>query len=1556
MKTVEFLAHLRSLDIQISVDGDKLRCNAPEGVLTSNLQREIRDRKVELVAFLHHAKTTLQPSEFQRSPRRTSAPRLSFAQQRLWFLEQLVPGNAFYNIPTAMRLTGALNIVAVEQSFNEIVRRHETLRTRFRMQDAHPVQVIAPDIALSLPVVDLRSLRLEDQFAQVQTLAIAESQQPFDLAQAPLLRVKLLQLDQAEFVLLLTLHHIISDGWSIGVLVRELGTLYTAFANEQPSPLADLPLQYADFADWQRNWLQGDVLESQLTYWRQQLENLPALDLPTDRPRPPVQQYRGATRSLELSADLSHALESLSQDSGVTLFITLLAAFQTLLCRYTGQTDIAIGSPIANRNRSEIEGLIGFFVNSLVMRTDLSGDPTFSELLERSRQVALDAYAHQDLPFERLVEELQPDRDLSRNPLFQVVLALQNAPREALELPGVILNPIEFDPGTTRFDLEFHVSHSTHLGDLTGGTTGLTVLAVYNTDLFDAATIAQMLQSFQTLLVSITTNPNQSISRLPILTTDEYQRLVKWNRTQVPYATDQCIQQLFEAQVERTPDALAVASATVQLTYRELNDRSNQLAHYLRSHNITAETPVGICVDRSPDLLIGLLGILKAGGAYVPIDSAFPAERLAFMLNDAQTAILLTQQHLIDRFSDICDSLKQRVICLDHWDTFAACSQENLNPCVTANNLAYIIYTSGSTGQPKGVLVEHRSLLNLIFWHQRAFEISASDRATQVAGIAFDACGWELFPYLTAGASIHIPDDITRTSPTHLQAWMVEQQITISFLPTPLAEKIFDLDWSNSNALRFLLIGGDKLRQLPVALPFTVVNNYGLTETTVVATSGQITDDVPTIGDAIANTQLYVLDANLQPVPLGAKGELYVGGHGLARGYLNRSELTAERFITNPINPGSRLYKTGDCVRYRANGQLEFLGRLDEQVNLRGYRIELGEIETALAQHPAVQAAIAIADEHEGDPRLIAYVTQRPDPLDANQTTELQAEQVLQWQMLYEETYGQPAPVDPTFNIIGWNSSYTGQPLPAKQIQEWVDRRVDYILSLQPQRVLEIGCGTGLMLFRLAPHCTQYCGTDFSEVGLRSIGQQLSDGSLPHVELLQKVATDFDGIPPNFDAVILNSVVQYFPSIEYLVQVIEGAIQALHTPKDASAPSGFIFLGDIRSLPLLKAFHTSVQLYQAESSLDKSQLRQRVQTQILRESELVIDPAFFQALRDRFPEVTHVQIDLTEGHHHNEMTQFRYNVTLHIGTKITAPTDSPTWLNWTNDRLSLSSVKQLLHEQPDFLGITQIPNARLSHAMQAVQWLEGAEAPETVGEFRGMQAASGVDPEALRSLIDELPYTIRLCESGSSAGHYDVLFIHNGNKTTPEFPLVKHSNSWQSYANNPLHAKLAAHLVPQLRSHLSKKLPDYMIPSQFIVLESFPLTPNGKINRRALPKPEGTRSQSIKTYAPPRSEVEQLLTEIWCTVLSLKQVSIYDNFFELGGHSLLATQLVSRIRDIFEVELPLRSLFETPTIDGLATEIERLQNSMVKSKVPAIVPLSRESYRVKLSSLQNDPK
>ena len=872
-----------------------------------------------------------------RRPVRSHAP-LSFAQQRLWFLHQLEPDSIAYNMPTALRLTGRLNPDALEWGVNEIIRRHEVLRTTFRLIDNQPVQIIAEQLTIEMPVVDVQTEH------DVMRLATEEAQRPFDLENGPLVRARLLRLNADEWVLIFTTHHIISDGWSMGVLVNEMAALYKSYIEEQPSTLPELPVQYADFSEWQREWLTQGNLERQLQYWKQQLGGeLPVLELPTDRVRPPRQSFRGAVRRFSLPEELSASIKNLGREEGATLFMTLLAAFQSLLHRYTNQTDILIGTGIANRNRAELESLIGFFVNTLVLRTDFAGRPTFRELLQHLRDLTLAAYAHQDLPFEKLVEELQPARDLSRNPIFQVSFALQNAPMQELELPGLVLRTQEFETLTTRFDLECH------MWDVDGGLQGF---LFYSTDLFDEATIERLIEHYRKLLEAVVANPDQRISELEFLTEDERRKLLfEWNDTQHPITRDICVHQVFETHAAKTPDALAVEFAGERLTYAELNERADRLAYQLRALGVGPEVLVGLRVERSLELIIGMLGILKAGGAYVPLDPSYPSERLQFIIEDAKLAVIATPEgpSATDQKHSSDPDLIRGV---DPWDP---------------RHLCYVIYTSGSTGQPKGVAITHGSLMNLVRWHQRVYQVTAADRATQVAGLAFDASVWEVWPYLTAGASIHIAEEETRLSPQKLIEWLDAKRITISFLPTPLAEAVLDEPWPQEVCLRTLLTGGDRLRQAPRGgLPFQLANNYGPTENTVVTTWTFISEKShapPPIGRPVDNATVYVLDQELRLAPIGVTGELFTGGENLARGYLNRPELTAERFIPNPfsVEPGERLYRTGDRVRLLGDGQIEFLGRVDEQVKVRGFRIELGEIEATLAALDEIREAVVVA-------------------------------------------------------------------------------------------------------------------------------------------------------------------------------------------------------------------------------------------------------------------------------------------------------------------------------------------------------------------------------------------------------------------------------------------------------------------------------------------------------------------------------------------------------------------------------------------------------------------
>ena len=979
MNTTELLSELGRLNVTLRAEDGKLILAGPKGALTPALRAELTERKTEILMFLNNGGTLRPVKPPLKAVSRKGKLPLSFSQQRLWFLDQYEPGKSFYNVSLALRLSGRINIAVLEQCFNEIIQRHEALRTIFAILDGEPVQIISAPVSRLLAVVDLGAHPESEREDEARRLASEEARQSFDLARGPLFRASLITLGDDDHVLVLVMHHIVSDGWSMGVLSRELSVLYRAFIYSQPSPLAELPIQYADYAVWQRDWLKGAELDRQLSYWKKQLDGAPGvLSLPTDHPRPAVQSYRGARHSIELSKELTGGLKTLSRKEGVTLFMTLLAAFQTLLYRSTGQKDVVVGSPIANRNRTEIEGLIGFFANTLVLRTDLSGNPSFREVLERVRKTALEAYEHQDLPLEKLVEQLNPERNLSHSPLFQVMFVLQNTPAGERDLPGVTLSQMKLESSTTKFDLSVAMSEQSD---------GIKGTLEYSTDLFDEATIIRLGDHFLTLLEGIVATPEQYVSDLPILTKlEKRQLLVEWNATDRDYPTNKCIHRWFEEQVGRTPDAVAVLFEDKQLTYRELNQRANYLAHYLLRLGVGPESPVGICVERSLELIIGILGILKAGGAYIPLDPCFPKERLAFICEDTRIPVLLSQERLLQSLPQFGGA----VVCLDRdWEHISR--ESNLNPKsrVAAENLAYIIYTSGSTGTPKGVQVPHCAVVNILTDVKASIGVCERDAIPLVANICFDISVLEMFLPLIAGGRLVLASLQVVTDGKRLHDMLSANNITVMNATPATWRLLLQAGWTGMDKLT-ILSGGEALQTEFAAQLLSraraVWNLYGPTETTIYSSGAayQLASDRPTvsIGRPIANTQFYILDEQLQPLPVGVAGQLYIGGAGLTRGYLNRTDLTAASFVPNPFSeePGARLYKTGDLARYLADGSVEFLARMDHQIKLRGFRIEPGEIEAILSEHREILQSVVVAREDiTGDKRLVAYVVAQND-------------------------------------------------------------------------------------------------------------------------------------------------------------------------------------------------------------------------------------------------------------------------------------------------------------------------------------------------------------------------------------------------------------------------------------------------------------------------------------------------------------------------------------------------------------------------------------------------
>lgn len=1481
------------------------------------LRERLLKLQLEAARQRRHTTNTIVPRDRDSGP----VP-ASYAQERLWFLDQMGLVGAAYNISLALRLSGSLNESALEGSFAELVRRHETLRTRFEIVNGVPTQIIESAQTLEFQRADLEEI--DDPLRRESDLLVLmqrEQLHQFTLAKGPLFRVMLVQLTRLEHALLITMHHIISDGWSIGVLVRELSALYAAYVRGQPSPLAELPAQYADYAIWQRQWLKGEFLENQLRYWSARLTGAPAqLQMPTDRPRPAVESFSGATRRFELPASLTGALEELARLEGATLFMVILAAFQLLLARWSGQRDIVVGSPIAGRKHREIEGLIGFFVNTLALRTELSGDLTFRQLLQRVKEATIGAYANQDLPFEKLVTELRPERNLTRQPIFQVMLALQNFPQEQLDLAGLTWKWDNCEYLTTHFDLTLYLYKVPQ---------GLSAILEYATDLFYPETIERLTGHFATLLEGITVDPDRPILELPLLDAEQMRELlIDWNSTGAAYPRTRCVHEIFSDWVNLTPESPAVRFRGYTLSYAELDRQANRLAHHLRSLGVGPDVVVAVHLERSLEMVIGLLATMKAGGAYLPLDPSHPEERLTFLLGEAHASIVLSTEELSGRLpSDV-----KHVVRVDEAILFLGQPTTPPDPQTHATNLAYVLYTSGSTGRPKAVGVVHRNITRLLL-ETNYIQITSKDVFLQLAAPTFDASTFEIWGALLHGATLVVyPDqdvDLER-----LQQVIEQERVSVLWLTAGLFHRTLDERPQALSSLKWLLAGGDALsvshvkRTLDQFPSCRLINGYGPTEATTFSVCFGITNaatletSVP-IGRPIANTRVYVLDERLQAVPVGFGGELYIAGDGLARGYLHHPESTAERFIANPFGAaGSRMYRSGDLVRWRPNGTLEFLGRVDNQVKIRGYRIEPGEIEAVLLEHPAVkQCVVQPREDSPGDRRLVCYIVGDRNGALQNAAAEktpqkLRTAVVSEWETLYESTYGGQSPeTGPSF--VGWNSSFTGEAIPEPEMQEWLSSTIARIRRLQPARVLEIGCGVGLLLQQLAPECLVYVGTDFSAAALAQLQRWISGQEhLSHVDLLHRPATELQDLSAgSFDTLILNSVVQYFPDIEYLLAVLRQAIPLL-------TPGGKIFIGDVRHFGSLTMFHSAVQLGKASATISVGQLKKRIARAVAQDKELVIDPQFFRLLPGNLPGISSAEVHLKRGRSSNELTRYRYDVTLQVGTGLAGRTVCEP-LRWDSAVGSVAKLDAALREGHwSTVQLCSIPNQRVARDANALKLITSCNERMDVGTLRLRLAnleSPAVDPEEIWNVAEARGYDITV--SPAELGCFEIRLLNRSDRATALHAAkpAESVRSWAAYANDPLENGFRQQLVPQLREYLQSRLPDYMIPSAWTVLKQFPLTTNGKVDRRALPAPQG-RPEEMGEYVAPRNALERTLADIWTQLLPVDQVGVWDNFFELGGHSLLIVQLMERLREA-GLYTNVRSVYENPTLESLARKL-----------------------------------
>ncbi|MEU4558324.1 amino acid adenylation domain-containing protein [Actinoplanes sp. NPDC023936] len=1402
---------------------------------------------------------------------------LSFSQQRLWFLERMVPDSPAYNTPMAVELRGPLDTGALRFAVQRIVDRHEALRTVIAESDGEPVQIVRPPAPVDLPVTDLTGLPEAGHDRRVRDLLQEEAARIFDLPVGPLVRFGLLRLSAERHVFLVNWSHLIADGWSGRIFSRELAECYAAYVAGRPPRLPELKLQYADFAVWQRDRLRGPELERQVRYWRDRLAGIPAvLELPSDRPRPVVQSFRGDTLRFTVDAELTARVRQLCADTDATLFTVLLSAYAVVLSRWSGRPDVVIGTPVANRGRPELEDVFGFFANTLALRTTLDGDPSFRDLVSRAGPAVIADFAHQDLPFEKLVEELQPERSTSHNPIFQVMLALNNTPPPTVELtPDTHLaGLIEGDTGAAKFDLWLSLADAGQT--LPGG-------LEFATDLFDTGTAERFLTGFRRVLEQVVADPDLPISRLDLM--DAGQRdlvLRQWNDTAAAEPEPRLIHELIRQQAAATPDAIAVEFEDRTLTYAELDGWANRLAHRLRRHGIGPESRVAIFLDRSPELMVALLGTLKAGGCYVPLDAEHPPARLAYLLDDCGADVVLTAaggtppgaRTVIDLGADRCDD-------------------EPGDPPVTRvspDHPAYVIYTSGSTGRPKGVVNGHRGVVNRLRWMQRRFRLAPGEKVLQKTPAGFDVSVWEFFWPLLCGGAVTLARPDGHRDPGYLAGLINRSGVSIvHFVPSMLRLFLDEPSAATCTGLRQVVCSGEALsrdlaarfhRTLPAA---RLDNLYGPTEAAVDVTAHEClpgeTGDVP-IGTPVDNTRIYVLDRAGHPAPIGVPGELCIGGVQVARGYAGRPGMTADRFVPDPFagRPGARMYRTGDIVRWRPGGVLAYLGREDLQVKLGGIRFELAEIEAALREHPAVADVLVTVGREEGG-QVTAYVVPR---LPATE------QPVEQWGEVFDDAYQAPAgPAE--LNFSSWNSSYTGAPIPAEQMREWADRTSDLVLAEPPGRVLEVGCGLGLLLLRIGPHATAYHGTDVSAFAVAQLSAEVKSCGLANVTVEQRPAHRLGDLPAaSFDTVLLNSVVQYFPDAGYLRDVLAQARRLL-------APGGRIVVGDVRSLPLLGDFHLTVELDRAAPEEPAAVVRGRAATRTWQEEELALDPAFFTGL----PDITDVEIRLKRGGYDNELSRFRYDVILRPEGR---PEEVP---------LEMVPWREGIPLRHDII-LTGIPNARLSQ-VRAVRRPEAATAA-TVAELRALTGAepSGVDPEHLHDLAGAAGMTAVLTPDPADPTRFDAILSRSGVSRGRT-----HRAGQGRLANWPRQARLMAELGPAWRKHLRERIPEYAVPAAFVPVPAIPLSANGKADWSALPAPPPAAARDTGEYVPPAPGTERLLAEVWASVLGLERVSATANYFELGGDSIRGIRVMARANRE-GLALQPRDLFAHPTVRELA--------------------------------------
>ncbi|HYN85682.1 MAG TPA: amino acid adenylation domain-containing protein [Pyrinomonadaceae bacterium] len=1507
---------------------------------------------------------------------------LSPMQQGMLFHSLYAPEAGLYLEQLNWTLRGELDAEALRRAGARAMERHTILRTAFFWEGTdEPLQVVGERGALPMTEHDWRGLAHDEQERRLADFLREDRARGFDLARAPLMRLALIRREDDLHQLIWTHHHLLMDGWSASTLVGEVSAVYEAMRRGEKARL-ERPRPYGDYIAW----LQRQDLRRAESYWRETLRGFTA-PTPLGVDRAPAASAEGAEQQHDkklatLSAEATAALAAVARRGKLTLNTLVQGSWALMLSRYSGEDDVVFGSVVSGRpaDLPGVETMVGMFINTLPVRVATPPDAALPAWLGELQERQAEARQYEYSPLAQVQAWSEVPRDL---PLFESVFVFENFPVHFSE--GAQDSPVEIQDVWIVERANYPLTVVAVPGP------ELKLVAFYDRARFDDATIDRMLGHWRTLLEDVAARPEQTLREVRLLPDAERAEILSgWGAAEEDAAARDetraaLLHRMFEERAAANPDDVAVTFAGEAWTYGRLNERSNQIAHGLASLGVGRGRPVAVMLDSGPVQVAALFGALKAGCAFACLDQNYPPARLRQVLSElappvviADASSLAAHETLLREF---VGETRARLVSMDARGGESVAggevvrgagwfeSQPTTNPGIEVepSALAYVVFTSGSTGQPKGIMQSHRSFAQFLDWQSNYFEMVAPKRVAQWASITYDASYCEIFGALCYGATLSMAAPATRFDPAALARWVRDERITLLQVVPSFCRQLLqalEADAQGARPLptveRMLLAGEvvteDLVRRWAKFSDAELFNLYGPSET-VLATYYPLAEyeggarSVP-VGRAIAGRQILILDEAGRLCPVGVRGEIYVRSRFLTDGYWNRPEETRRAFVQNPLHDEypDPAYRTGDLGRWLPDGNIEFFGRKDHQVKVRGMRVELDDIQSALERHEAVGECVVVAHEFgENDQRLVAYVVRDPNFADDEERaggdgslTSLEEQYIEQCQTVYDEIYSIDrafSEQDSGINLRAWTSSYTNDALPEDEIIEAVDDTVGRLLSLRPRRVLELGCGTGLLLFRVAPHCESFCGTDISSSAVELLRRQLAarTPALGGVTIEQAAAHEADKVSGGpFDLVMMNLVTQHFPSVDYLRRVIRGAAGIV-------APGGHVFVGGIRSLPLLETFQVAVQLEQAPAFLTKEQLRERVRERIAGEKDLIIDPAFFEALARELPNVGRVEVRPKGGRADNEITKFQYDVILHVGER-RAEEAEVSWRDWPEgDAASLQTLRTLLQaESADAVGFARVPNARLRKERRAVELLAADGPPETAEGIRQalkeLTETEGVEPQDLWELARGLPYEVELSWSRTDeTGAFDVVFRRRqagGRESSVARAAVASSSmssdagasaperkAWADYANNPLQARYGSKLTPVLRGFAQERLPEHMVPSVFIFLDALPKTRTGKVDRKALPKPKSQRPETGQDYVAPRTELETLIAKVWQDVLKVDRVGVHDHFFNLGGHSLLATQVINRLREVCLVDLPLRGFFEAPTVAGLAERL-----------------------------------